>query len=281
MVEANWQVDMHMHTTASDGTWSTEELLERIIENNIQVFSITDHDSTYNSLKIISNIPDDIYYVIGVEISCTYNDHEYHITAYDFDYENEDLKELLKFNQMQRIENNTKIIEYLKKINSIEDIEDYFTYKYDTARGGWNSLNYLLDKNIIKDMRDYFVITKSSNERLCFKDPKEVIDVIEGAGGYSFLAHPSAYENGEILSINIIEEFRDFGISGVECFSPYLKNVEDANFYVNFCEKNNLMISAGSDCHGGFNNRILGVPKVTMNDVRLDFINNIKQRIKI
>ena len=67
MVESNWQVDMHMHTTASDGTWTAEELLDGIIENNIKVFSITDHDSTFNSVSIIDRIPDDICYMVGVD----------------------------------------------------------------------------------------------------------------------------------------------------------------------------------------------------------------------
>lgn len=274
MAEGNCQVDMHIHTSASDGTWTAEELLEYIIEKNIKVFSITDHDTTYNSIKIISSIPNDIRYVIGVEISCTYNDQEYHITAYDFDYENVELQELLKFNMQQKNENNTKIIKYLKETNRIKDIEDYFTYKYESNRGGWNSLNYLLDKNIVEDMTGYFEIMKSSNERLCFKNPKEVIEIIKKAGGHSFLAHPSAYEKGEKLSLKVLREWKDYGISGIECFSPYLKNREDADYYVKFCNDNNLMISAGSDCHGEFNNRTLGVPKVVMDEVKLDFLNN-------
>ena len=276
MDEVNCQVDMHIHTSASDGTWTVEELLEYIIERNIKVFSITDHDTTYNSLRIMDNIPNDICYVIGVEISCTYNDQEYHITAYNFDYENVELQGLLEFNMLQKDENNSNIIKYLKEINRLTDIEDYFTYKYESNRGGWNSLNYLLDKNIIKNMADYFEIMKWSNERLSFKEPKEVIDIIKAAGGFSFLAHPSAYEKGEKLSLKVLEEWKDYGISGIECYSPYLDNMEDANYYVEFCNENNLMISAGSDCHGEFNNRTLGIPRVTMNDVRLDFIKNTK-----
>lgn len=278
MDEGNFQVDMHLHTSASDGTWTAEELLEQIIAKDIKVFSITDHDTTDNSLKIINSIPNDISYVIGVEISCTYNDQEYHITAYDFDYKNLEIQELLQFNMFQRNENNTKVIEYLKKIIRIKDIEDYFTYKYESNRGGWKSLNYLLDKSIIEDMTGYFEIMKRSNERLCFKGPKEVIDINKAAGGYSFLAHPSAYEKGEKLSLKVLEEWKDYGISGIECFSPYLDNIEDAKYYVKFCNENNLMISAGSDFHGEFNNRTLGIPKVNMNDLRLDFISNIKRR---
>lgn len=274
MEEENCQVDMHLHTSASDGTWTAEELLDQIIAKDIKVFSITDHDTTENSLKIINSIPNDICYVIGVEISCTYNNQEYHITAYDFDYKNVELQKILGFNMQQRNENNTKIIKYLKDIDRLKDIEDYFTYKYESNRGGWKSLNYLLDKNIVEDMRGYFEIMGLSNERLCFKGPKEVIDIIKAAGGYSFLAHPSAYKKGEKLSLKVLEEWKDYGISGIECYSPYLDNMEDAKYYVKFCNKNNLMISAGSDCHGEFNNRTLGVPKITMNDVRLDFINN-------
>lgn len=272
MIETECQVDMHIHTTASDGTWTNEELLNLIIERNIKLFSITDHDTIENSVSMLSNIPDNINYIVGVEVSCTYNNQEFHITAYDFDYKNIKLNELLKFNQIQREEFNTKIIQYVKKINSIIDINDYSSYKYDRNRGGWESLNYLLDKNIVKDLNDYFKILKSSNEKLCLKNPKEVIQIIKEAGGYPFLAHPSAYEKGDKLSIEVLREWRDYGICGIECFSPYLKNVKDAEYYVDFCNKNNLMISAGSDCHGEFNDRTLGIPKVNIEDLKLDFV---------
>ncbi len=275
MPVGDYQVDMHIHTTASDGTWTAEELLEHIIKSNIGVFSITDHDTIENSIKILHCIPNNICYVIGVEISCTYNNQEYHIAAYDFDYKNTRLNNLLKFNRIQREEFNIKVIQYVKEINKVKDIKDYYSYQYNRKRGGWDSLNYLLDKNIVKDLREYFEIIKSSNEKLYFKNPKEIIEIVKDAGGYSFLAHPSAYEKGEKLSLGVLEEWKNYGISGIECFSPYLKNMEDANYYLRFCEENDLMISAGSDCHGEFNNRALGVPKVNIDKIKLDFIKTI------
>ena len=224
---------------------------------------------------MLESVPDDICYIMGTEISCTYNDEEYHITAYDFDYRNPELNKLVQFNQRQRKEFNTKVIEFVKQTSKIEDVTDYFSYRYDSKRGGWESLNYLLDKGVVNDMREYFKIVNSSNEELCFKSPKEVIEIIRNAGGYSFLAHPSAYANGDNLSTEILEEWRDYGICGIECFSPYLKNIEDADYYVRFCNENNLMISAGSDCHGGFNDRILGIPKVNIDNLRLDFVKTV------
>lgn len=275
MFERDCQVDMHIHTTASDGTWTVEELLELIIKNNIKLFSITDHDTIENSVRMLHSISNNNCYVIGAEISCTYNGEEYHITAYDFDHENSKLNELLKFNQIQRKEFNIKVVEYVKEENKIKDINDYFSYKYNRKRGGWESLNYLLDKNIVKDLSEYFGIIKSSKERLFFKNPKEVIETIKDAGGYSFLAHPSAYEKGEKLSLEVLEDWKKYSISGIECFSPYLKNIEDAKYYVKFCEENDLMISAGSDCHGEFNNRTLGIPKINIDKIKLDFIKTI------
>ena len=275
MEERDYRVDMHIHTTASDVTWTIEELLELIIENNIKVISITDHDTMESSIKMLDSIPDDINYVIGAEISCTYNNQEHHITAYDFNHRDPKLNELIQFNQNQRREFNTRIIEFVKQIGKIEDVEDYFSYKYDSKRGGWESLNYLLDINIVENMNEYFKIVNSSNEKLCFKSPKEVIKIIKDAGGYPFLAHPSAYTKGDNLPIEILEEWKDYGICGIECFSPYLRNMEDAEYYVRFCNENNLMISAGSDCHGEFNDRLLGIPKVNISKLRLDFIKNV------
>lgn len=275
MIRKNSQVDMHIHTTASDGTWIPEEVLDIVIGNNIGLFSITDHDTIEGSLKIKDRIPKNICYIIGVEISCTYNGEEYHVTAYDFDYNNSELRELLKFNQKKREEFNTKIVQYVKEIGRIKDIADYYSYKYDPKRGGWKSLNYLIDKNIVKDLREYFKILKSANEELLFKHPKEVIDVVKDAGGYSFLAHPSAYEKGKKLSVEALIEWKDYGISGVECYSPYLGDIGDANHYINFCEEHNLMISAGSDCHGKFNDRAIGVPKVNLDKIKLDFVKNV------
>lgn len=275
MKERNYQVDMHIHTTASDGTWTVEELLKLILESNIKLFSITDHDSIQSSVEMLDSVPGDIGYIIGSEISCTYNNQEYHIAAYDFDIRNPEFNELIQFNQKQRKEFNTKVIEFVKQTGKIKDITDYFSYKYDSKRGGWDSLNYLLDKGIIKDMGEYFKIINSSDEELSFKSPKEVIEVIKNAGGYSFLAHPSAYVKGDNLSIKILNQWKEYGICGIECYSPYLRDMVDADYYIKFCNENNLMISVGSDCHGEFNDRTLGIPKVNIDKLKLDFIRTV------
>lgn len=272
MISKDSLVDFHIHTTASDGTWNNDDILKHIKKNNIKFFSITDHDTLENSIKILNNIPDDLKYFIGVEISSTYKDKEFHILGYNFDYKNVQLSELLKFNNSLRVEHNRKVVQYVIEKHKDKEFKDYDLYNYDRIRGGWKSLNYLIDYNIVKDYIEYFGIVNLISEKMIFKHPSEVIKIIKNAGGVPILAHPSAYNKGELLPLEVLDDWRSFGISGIECFSPYLKNIEDANYYVEYCNKNNLMISAGSDCHGEFNNRCLGNPKVTLEKVRLDFI---------
>lgn len=264
-------VDLHVHTNASDGTWDLKETIAMIINKNIMYFSITDHDTIENSLKALEYIPRNKKFVLGSEISSTYKGKEYHILAYDFDYENEGLIDLLKENQLIRKKYNDGLIRYLKEYEVINDISDYDNYMWDLARGGWKSLNYLIDKGVVKNLESYFELIKISQLELEFKSPAVVIDKIHKAGGYCILAHPSAYGE-KYMEENLLENWVTFGIDGLECYSPYFESIYDADYYVKFCENKNLMISGGSDCHGEFNVRSIGVPKVTWEATKLEKI---------
>lgn len=272
----DYQIDLHLHTTASDGTWTQEELLEEILNSQIKAFSVTDHDTYVNSMAMQAylqvHLPEKLQFIMGAECSSTYEGKEYHITAYDFDHRDPDLNRLLAFNQEQRAEFNFKTVLHVKEARALEDISDYHAYTYDRRRGGWGALNYLLDRHLIKDASEYFQMIQVLNDQLVFKHPQEVIQTIKKAGGYAFLAHPAAYQRGELLSKETLDQWKFFGIDGIECYSPYLKQLEDAEYYKAYCREQGLMMSGGSDCHGSFTTRPLGVPKVMRSQVRLDFL---------
>lgn len=275
MENKDYKVDMHIHTDASDGTWSIEDVIMEVRKNNIRVFSVTDHDTIENSILVNKLKLDDLIFILGAEISVTYNDKEYHITAYDFDCSDVKLNQLLMRNRTKRIEYNGKLVKKIKKLGLLDNIDDYDKYIYNKHRGGWKSLNYFIDKGLISDIKGFFDLVNISGEKLEFEHPREVIEIIKDAGGYCFLAHPSAYNKGSILSIEELNIWNDFGINGIECYSPYLSKEEDANYYIDYCNKNNLLISAGSDCHGAFNNRKLGNPSVRYDDILIREINSL------
>lgn len=265
----DYKVDLHIHTNASDGTWSVEELLFELRKKDIKVFAVTDHDTIENALKIKKLELEDQQFIMGVEISTTYQKKEYHITAYDFDYSNVKLLKLLEDNRNKRKMSDIKLIEYVKQSGLLENIEDYHTYEYNRCRGGWKSLNYLKDKMLVNDLKDFFEIANRSQEVVMFEHPLKVIEIIKKAGGNCFLAHPSGYNKGNKFPLAELDRWNEFGIDGIECYSPYLSELTDAKYYIDYCNKNNMLISAGSDCHGTFIDRELGYPKVKYSDIRL------------
>lgn len=266
------QIDLHIHTNESDGTWGLDQLIDKVIINNLTYFSITDHDS-FEYVKKMSNkvFPEKYKFIPGVEISSTYLNKEFHVLAYNFDINNKKLNLLLRDNLKIREIFNTQIILFLEKKYNLDLINEYNEYSNDRSRGGWKSLNFLIDNNLIQDLNNFFEEIIEIDEKMIFPDPSSVIKVIKQANGYSFLAHPASYHNGKLLDINILDYFKKIGIDGIEVYSPYLREFKDSKYYIQYCKDNNLMFSAGSDCHGEFiKERSLGKPKVFLKDVSID-----------
>ncbi len=267
-------VDLHIHTNSSDGTWDVDQVLMNIRDNNIGMFSITDHDTIENSALMACKLDEnDVKYVPGVEISCTYMNREHHIIAYAFDCRNLALLSLLETNQRLRREFNDTTIRLLAKIRPDVDYATYDAYQYERSRGGWKPLNFLFDKRVIATLPEYFQLLKELGQSLVFHaDPVSVIRTIQEAQGAAFLAHPNAYFRGDKMPDEELKKWMNFGISGIECYSSYC-SLQDAEEYAKFCRRNNLFISGGSDCHGTFIlSRKLRNPKITLDMLNLGFL---------
>ena len=262
-------VDLHIHTKASDGTWDRHELIEKLLENNIGIFSITDHDTIENSRAVIDELEGyNLEFTIGVEISCTHMDKRYHLTAYSFNANNISLLQLLEENRRVWDDNEDRTIRLLEADNPSVEYSKYKSYQYERNRGGCKSLNFLLDIGLVKDLPEHFDLLERLGNRPVFKDPETIINTVKKAQGISFLAHPNAYFHDADLPVEQLKKWIDFGISGIECYSSY-SGVVKAEDYVSFCKKNNLLISGGSDCHGTFIGRKLGYPRITLDMLSL------------
>ena len=258
----NRQIDLHMHTDGSDGTWTVEELKEELIKNNISIFSITDHDEIDNIAKMekILKPEDDMIFIKGVEATASFQDREYHLPVYNYDSTNEPFIKFLNWSRDLRLDFNRRFVKYMETINPNVSYRDFVNYKEDPGKGGWKSANYMLDRKIHRNMAEHFEDVKNSGLSITFKSPEEVISLGKKSGGYVFLAHPSYHYREEGMPLEELKMWVELGIDGIECFTPY-NNHNQADYYVDFCKKNNLMISGGSDCHGEFiPGRFLGVP---------------------
>lgn len=273
VINPDSRIDLHIHTSGSDGTWSLTQLLVKLEQTGIEIFSITDHDSIASVKELLARpLEEERHFIIGAEISCTYQNREYHLLAYAFNPQEQELLELLAYNQEQREKYNRTIVKFVQGFTPSVSLKDYLSYQNPIEKGGWRSLNYLVERGVICTIGDFFNLAGECEEKMVFLPPQQVIKVIKGAGGFPFLAHPSAYQGGKLLPEKDLKEWEGMGIAGIECFSPYLARIKDADYYLDFCRRNKLMISGGSDCHGEFSPRELGNPPIKLKQLKLDFI---------
>lgn len=268
------RVDLHLHTTASDGTWTNDILLQKLMQHNIKIFSVTDHNSIENALKMKNQcLNEELKFILGVELSCSYKQRDYHITAYDFDSSSSELIQLLETNQRIYEEWFNTIVHYASKVTKKFRMDDYKNYENDCTRGGCKPMNFFLDLGIIQNWEGFFKYVVESQAKALMPEAQDVIEIVKKANGYPVLAHPSEYLKGTPMSLSDLEEWFDLGITGIECFHPSVKSQQDNEYYIDFCKKRDLMITGGSDCHGDFGQpRFIGKPEVTTDMVLVDFI---------
>jgi 3',5'-nucleoside bisphosphate phosphatase len=260
------KIDLHLHTTASDSTWTPEVLVKNIIAAQIGIFAVTDHDSVDNVLnaqKLAAG--QNLTFIHGVEISAAFGKKTFHILAYGIDINSPEINNILLHNRNAAELKTRKNLQYLADKGFGISLEEYDSYDYSHERGGWKSLNYLIDKGLCTNHKDYFSLfieTENPFNDIDFTSLEKVIPAVKLAGGIPVIAHPGAnvYTDDHRHILNIMF---NAGIEGVECYHPE-NNPEVTEFALDFCKKNNLYITGGSDCHGDFvKARKLGNPDIS------------------
>ncbi len=265
------RVDLHIHTTASDGCWPPERVLAEAKSCSIGLFAIADHDTIANvSVAKALARKAGLAFLHGVEVSTHLNGHLFHVLAYGFDLEAPSLTRLLRENKTRGDQYNNNIVRSLIAAGYPLDFDEYAAYEYDRTRGGWQVFNFLMDQGICTSLRDYFdnLLPDLSVERTLFPHPAEAIAAIREAGGVPILAHPGESLRYTSVTEETLRPFLDFGIAGLECYSQYHKDAT-IRFCLDWCNHYDLLITGGSDCHGGFVGRKLGVPVVDVAALRL------------
>lgn len=262
------KADLHIHTTCSDGKLSPVEAVEIAYEKKLSALSITDHD-TYEGYFLAKEKADElgIQLIPGVEITCSYKERESHILAYFF---NTDTQFFTDFFISQRIARRNRIKGIIETLNALG-----VTVDYDEVRAEANGANIgrphlakvLVSKGYARNHNDafgrYLSTEKLGEINQNYPQVEEVIEIVRSIGGASVLAHPAKF-----YSEKEINEFIELGIDGIECIHPS-HNFTLQKKYTSICEKNSLLITGGSDYHGGkeMAKRHLGVVSVALKHV--------------
>jgi predicted metal-dependent phosphoesterase TrpH len=266
------RVDLHLHSTASDGRWTPEQLVAEVKQAGIDLFAVTDHDSLGSLRETAALVQGNgLRFLPGVELSATLDGQLYHLLGYAFDMADPALNAFVQANNARLAEGGDEAIRLLIEAGYPISLDQYATYTWDRRRGGWKALNYLIDNGFCRDVHSYFgeLFGESvPHPWPTFPSPEEVIAAVQGAGGVVVLAHPGAgfYH---CRDLSCLDALLDMGVEGLECYSSHHDETITERL-LDYCRNREVLITGGSDCHGGFAGRALGVPRIYAGNLRLD-----------
>ncbi len=249
-------VELHAHSTHSDGEFTPNELLEQAIKQNIKTFALTDHDRITGVKELKdSDLLKQINFIPGIELSGQIDKGIIHILGYNIDITNQQLND--KLNSLKQ-KNHNYIRELLNIINqdynitfSEEEINNLFTQTNNLSRADLAKLcvKNKYTKNTQEAFDKYLIPAYKQVTNYKGIPPKECINLILNSGGIPVLAHPYTLEKEKSDLHTYIRYLKEIGLQGLEVYRPNHTN-EQSEFLLKIAKEEKLLISAGSDYHG-------------------------------
>jgi len=283
-------IDLHTHTTSSDGEKNPMELIKHAIEKNVSVLGITDHDTLLGVKKI--NIEDlvikdsGIKIISGIELTAKVSKGRMHILGYNIDINDSELNKKMNEIRDNNLNRFLSIMEQIKRDYGIvfkyEDIKNIINTEHNLGRpdlamlcikyGYANSVQEAFDKYLI----DAYNKVRADNKGLVYQ---ECIEIILKSGGIPVLAHPKSLELSEKELLKLTKEMISYGLQGMEVYHSS-HTTQEMNYYLDIANKYNLLISGGSDYHGPLVKPDIELGTGKNNNIRIkklsliDYINN-------
>lgn len=282
-------IDLHCHTIASDGECTPKELVDLALKKNLNTIAITDHDSV-GSIKQAAEYSKDkpIEVIPGIELSCDdplFDFDKIDVIGLFIDYSNKPLIKLIKHINETRNQNKKEIINKLNKLGFEINYEEVKKQAKGTF-GRPHIAKHLLKKHperftSVNDVFDKYLgqgkpaFVKTTNRVSINK----AINIIKGAKGLSFLAHPGIYPKGK--SAKLIDYFVFNGGDGIETYYPYhvicpnlcldaKGNEQLIQFFKEIAKSKNILESGGSDYHGKYRSTLgeTNMPDLTLDSIK-------------
>ncbi len=259
-------IDLHVHSSASDGTLSPEALVKLAAKRNLRAFALTDHD-TISGVQTAQTIGEQygVEVISGIELSVYYKDIEIHLVGLGFDINNAALLEQLTTFQQSRQQRNLEIIKKLQGVTIDISYEQMLAEFGDTIWTRAHFASFLRYHKYVSNMADAF--TKYIGDTApCYVPRSKVnivdaIQLIHNAGGYAILAHPLLYQLSNKDLEHMLKDLAQWHLDGIEVF--YSSNRQgDEGYLKKVANQYGLKYSGGSDFHGNNKPNIhLGVGK--------------------
>ena len=261
-------IDLHIHSNLSDGELSPKEIIDRAVDNGVSVMAMADHDTTLAYSDELFNYAKEknIKLITAVEISTKYNGIGIHVLGYNFNINNDQLKEKLYTLRNARHIYLHKVASKLNELGYIINVE--FLDKIDAVTKAHIALNIVENKDnsnlLLKTFghipsKGEFIETIMNEGCPCYVEketvsPKEACNLIRDAGGKVILAHPVCYKYEDGLTDDdILELIKEMNPDGIEANYVYLdrngNKINESTHWNNFAKHHNLITTIGSDFH--------------------------------
>lgn len=258
------KIDLHMHSTVSDGTDSPAELLKKVKEAGIGVFSLSDHDAIKGCMEILDLLQEgDPAFIPGAEFSCRDELGKYHILGYGYDVRTEAIPEFIEFSHNIRMRKLSARMDYLKSEQGIAFPKEALDELYSLDNPGKPHIANMMVKYGYAQSKEQAFHEVLNHLPVLVSNirPEQAIEAILAGGGIPVLAHPS-YGDGDQLFIGEemeqrISRLMTFGLKGLEAFySGFTPQLVDE--ILGYADRFDLYVTAGSDYHGANKMIVLG-----------------------
>ncbi|MBW1649154.1 MAG: PHP domain-containing protein [Deltaproteobacteria bacterium] len=258
-MDYNNLIDLHIHTTASDGTLSPEQVLKSAEKLNLKAISITDHDTLEGCRQAVkAGIPKAVKFITGIEISAEFpeklkNKNGLHILGYNIKLDDAQFEKELIPLKKAREDRNIKMIERLAGLGIKISLQDLNAQAKTGLCGRPHFAAVMLQKKHVRSLNeafDRYIGVKGKAYIPKYKiSCKKVIQSIKNAGGIPVLAHPIFLNMHSENLKSFISYLKSVGLEGIEVFYPEHKAADTA-YYIKLAEEFGLKKTGGTDYHG-------------------------------
>ncbi len=268
-------IDLHIHTTASDGLLSPEEVVEIAHQRGLAAIAVADHD-TVSGYEHAKKRGDDlgIKIVPAVELSANYQGEDLHILGYLIESGNPEFLKKIDLFRKERLQRGEKMVQKLNELGIGISMDTVKSIAGKGSVGRPHLADALVKEEFVRSYDEAFARYLGYHAPAYvpkkYLNPQEAIELVHLVRGVAILAHP-----GTSRADHLVPDFIQMGIDGLEAYhSQYSKRITE--HYINLSKKFGLVHTGGSDCHGRSLDKILiGTPKVPYSC--LDSLENIKK----
>ncbi|MER5937814.1 PHP domain-containing protein [Streptomyces sp. NPDC001928] len=256
------RIDLHSHSTASDGTDTPAELVRNAAAAGLDVVGLTDHDTTRGYAEAIAALPEGLTLVTGAELSCRIDGISMHMLAYLFDPEEPALlaeRELVRDDRVPRAQG---MVAKLNELGVPVTWEQVLKIAGDGSVGRPHVASALVELGVVPTVGDAFTEDWLADGGRAFvakheTDPFEALRLVKAAGGVTVFAHPAASKRGRTVPESAIAELAAAGLDGIEV--DHMDHDPDTRARLRGLAKElGLLPTGSSDYHGSRKTCVLG-----------------------